>query len=121
MTLTMRINYDAFTPILGANPQAKILEPNRTAIVCDCRRILAAALRANHCSLHRIARTMQRHHTTILHLLRTHEALLEYDETYRKLVESCGERVLVHDDDDPYFASRKQTLSMRKTHINFFH
>jgi hypothetical protein len=117
----MYINYDAFTPILGANAKERLLEPNRTAIVCDCRRILAASLRANHCSLNVIARTLQRHHTTVLNLLRTHEALLEYDENYRKLVESCGERILVHEADEPYFASRKQTLlSMRNTHINFF-
>ena len=107
MTLTMRINYDAFIPILGANPQARILEQNRTAIVCDCRRILAAALREQHCSLHRIARTLHRHHTTVIHLLQTHKELLESDASYRELVETCGERVLVHDDDDPYFASRK--------------
>ena len=96
-----------FTPILGANPQARILEQNRTAIVCDCRRILAAALRTNHYSLHRIARILHRHHTTVIHLLQTHKELLESDAAYRTLVETCGERILVHDDDDPYFASCK--------------
>jgi chromosomal replication initiation ATPase DnaA len=95
----MHINYDAFAGVLGTNPKERLLEQNRTALVCDCRRLLAAHLRAHHYSLPLIGKTLKRHHTTVLHLIRTHDELISTDAHYRKLVETCGERILVHDSD----------------------
>lgn len=91
----MHINYDAFTGVLGANPKERLLEQNRTALVCDCRRLLAAHLRAHHYSLPLIGKTLKRHHTTVLYLLRTHDELFSTDESYRSLVKRCGDVLLV--------------------------
>lgn len=90
----MHINYDAFAEVLGTNPKERLLEQNRTALVCDCRRLLAAHLRAHHFSLNLIGRTLKRHHTTVLYLLRTHDELLQSDKQYRTLVESFGDVVV---------------------------
>lgn len=90
----MHINYDAFAGVLGTNPKERLLEQNRTALVCDCRRLLAAHLRAHHFSLPLIGKTLRRHHTTVLYLLRTHDELLQSDKQYRTLVESFGDVVV---------------------------
>jgi chromosomal replication initiation ATPase DnaA len=90
----MHINYDAFAGVLGTNPKERLLEQNRTALVCDCRRLLAAHLRAHHFSLPLIGKTLKRHHTTVLYLLRTHDELLQSDKQYRTLVESFGDVVV---------------------------
>ncbi len=62
-------------------------------MVSDCRRIVAVYLRKQHYSLSTIGRELGRHHTTVLHLLRSHEALQETDEGYRRLVEEYGEKL----------------------------
>ncbi len=90
----MHINYDAFAHVLGTNPKERLLEQNRTALVCDCRRLLAAHLRAHHYSLPLIGKTLKRHHTTVLYLLRTHDELLQSDGQYRTFVERFGDVVV---------------------------
>ena len=91
----MRINYYTFADVLGTNPKERLLEQNRTALVCDCRRLLAAHLRAHHSSLPLIGKTLKRHHTTVLYLLRAHDELLQSDKQYRTLAESFGDVVVV--------------------------
>jgi chromosomal replication initiation ATPase DnaA len=90
----MHINYDAFADVLGTNPKERLLEQNRTTLVCDCRRLLAAHLRAHHFSLPLIGKTLKRHHTTVLYLLRTHDELLQSDKQYRTFVERFGDVVV---------------------------
>lgn len=94
----MPINYDALIPLLGMNPQERLRARNTSPLVSDCRRIVAVALRKQHYSLPFIGRELARHHTTVLHLLRSHEALMEVDEQYRRFVEEYSTKMVVYPD-----------------------
>lgn len=87
----MYVHYPALKPLLFSDcTRARIRRANRTPQLVDCRRIVAAHLRERGYSLKQIGSELNRHHTTILNLLETHENLLESDAAYCRNVEACG-------------------------------
>lgn len=87
----MYVHYSALKPVLRCDcTRAAIRARNRTPQFVDCRRIVAAHLHERGFSLNQIGIELNRHHTTVLHLLRSHKQLLESDDAYRKAVESCA-------------------------------
>ena len=87
----MYVHYPALKPVLPANcTRSRLRAYNATPQLSDCRRIVAAHLRERGYSLKQIGIELNRHHTTIIHLLRSHEELMQSDAAYRARVESCG-------------------------------
>jgi chromosomal replication initiation ATPase DnaA len=89
------VHYPALKPLLKCTPnRERVIERENSQILCDSRRIVAAHLRERGYSLSTIGRELNRHHTTVLYLLRSHKELLETSHEYKQLVENCGNRFL---------------------------
>ena len=87
----MYVHYPALAAVFRNDcTRAAIRARNHSPQFVDCRRIVAAHLRTRGFSLKQIGIELNRHHTTVLYLLRSHEQLLESDANYRATVESCG-------------------------------
>ena len=86
----MYVHYPALKPLLNCDlNRERVIQASKSQPLCDSRRIVAAHLRKRGYSLPEIGRELNRHHTTIIHLLRSHQELIESDANYRLLVELC--------------------------------
>jgi chromosomal replication initiation ATPase DnaA len=84
------VHYPALQPLLHSGlSRERVIHTSKSQPLCDSRRIVAAHLRKRGYSLSAIGRELNRHHTTIIHLLRSHQELIESDAKYRALVELC--------------------------------
>lgn len=71
-----------------------LLSPTRRRNVVDARRIIAAYLRQNaRLSLSRIGNLIDRDHTDVLYLLKSHNSLMDTDRSYRNLYDGIVDQL----------------------------
>jgi chromosomal replication initiation ATPase DnaA len=97
----MHVHFEAFSTVLGDDCRERILARDRSQVVADCRRILAAQLRSQHWGFRAIGDALLRHHSTIIHLVRSHKQLIECNDDYRALVDKCALPLLDNAFDKP--------------------
>ena len=93
--LTTDVSYliqKAIHKVTGIKPAA-LRSPNRKRELCDARQMYFSLLRrTTDLPLKEIGRTVERHHSTVISSIHTHNAKLQYDEAYQEAyAELCAE------------------------------